>query len=148
MHHLFDDNIFWIFSRLYNRRTFNFFKMLTLTGLQHCLWWRGFLFYVRYGVLFYFFVPALPSGMWLTQAIKTFLEDNDKNFPELQEFKLSGEVWDALQIIQEILKVSDLARIYVKSYLDIVCRFHMLFNSICLMKKHLPSATPCPHLKP
>ena len=35
-----------------------------------------------------------------------FLEDNEKNFPELKKFKLGDLEWDALKVFQDIMKVS------------------------------------------
>lgn len=35
-----------------------------------------------------------------------FLEDNERNFPELKKFKLSDLEWDALKVFQDIMKVS------------------------------------------
>ena len=35
-----------------------------------------------------------------------FLEDNKRNFPELEKFKLSDLEWDALKVFQDIMKVS------------------------------------------
>lgn len=40
-----------------------------------------------------------------------FLEDNEKNFPELEKFKLGDLEWDALKVFQDIMKVSTRLRI-------------------------------------
>ena len=59
-----------------------------------------------------------------------FLNNHKDTFPELQKFKLSNVEWDALEIVKDIMKVSDSTSITIGSHTD-----HLL----CTDSSHFPT---------
>ena len=61
-----------------------------------------------------------------------FLNNHKDTFPELQKFKLSNGEWDALEIVKDIMKVSDNTSITIGSHAD-----HLL----CTDSSRFPTAS-------
>lgn len=66
-----------------------------------------------------------------------FLDNHEDTFPELQKFKLSDGEWDALEIVKDIMKVSDSTGIPKEPHFDrLLCADSTCFPTTSVRRKN------------